>query len=79
MAAFNDIETFVSVILLGDQEFLDLVFVRSPVSSRNKILLQLSVREKPKVVRSLQQCAPLWPIGELNFFFCLTPSILTIL
>ena len=35
MAAFNDTETFVSVILLGDQEFLNLVFVRSPISSRN--------------------------------------------
>ena len=35
MAAFNDTETFVSVILLGDQEFFDLVFVRSPISSRN--------------------------------------------
>jgi hypothetical protein len=41
--------------------------------------LQLSLREKPKVVRSLQQCAPLWPIGELNFFFCLTLDTLPML
>ena len=29
------------------------------------------VTDMPKAVRSLLQCAPLWPIPELNIFLCL--------
>jgi hypothetical protein len=32
------------------------------------MLLQLKVREKPKVVRSLRQYAPLWLKAEQHFF-----------
>ncbi|KAK4008117.1 hypothetical protein OUZ56_013271 [Daphnia magna] len=33
------------------------------------------VRDKPKVVRSLRRCAPLWPIAELKIVLCLTITI----
>jgi hypothetical protein len=37
------------------------------------------VRDKPKVVRSLRRCAPLWPIAELKIVLCLTTTIRTML
>ena len=59
---------------VGSDKFLCVYIVYTHIYTVN--ILQLKVREKPKGVRSLRQCAPLWPIAELKTFLCLTRSLL---